>query len=180
MKRKTRFGWFEFIVGILMVIFGVLAFANPGNTITVVVRCYAAVAILSGIRDVVFCCRTERVTGFLPTVSLTAGIVSLMAGIMVFAYPGAGSMLIAIVMPIWMISRSIFQLSSSRALLLITSPFHFALSMITAIMGLILGIVMIFTPALSLTTASYIIGIYMIVAGVNSICIAFSKTGFFM
>ncbi len=177
--KKTRFGWLELIVGIAMVAMGIYAFIQPGNVLQAMVRLFGVVAILSGMRDITFYCRTERYTGFRPCLSLCAGIVSLMSGVMLVAYPGAAEIIISIILPIWVISRSVFLLSSLTAIRIMTSQMHYILSIVTAVVGLIAGIAMIFMPAVSLTTAAVIMGIYLLAAGITSIAIAFSKTGFF-
>lgn len=178
--NKTRFGWLEFIIGIAMIVLGIFTFIKPNALLTSVVVIYAIAAIISGSRDIVFCCRTERAVGFLPAIALIAGIVSIMTGIMLLANPNSGRWIICLLISFWFITHSIFQLCSLTPLKLLTgSSFHYYLSLIIGIAGLILGIIMLFHPALTEIAAGMIIGIYLMITGINSIVVAFSKTGFY-
>ncbi len=52
---------------------------------------YGIVAVVIGsIVDIVFYVRTERHSGFGPTVALVTGILGVMSGVMLLAYPTAG------------------------------------------------------------------------------------------
>ncbi len=176
--KKTRFGWLEFIIGVLMVALGIFTFIKPNAMLTGLVAVYAVAAILSGARDIVFCCRTERAVGILPALALISGIVSIMTGIMLLAYPNAGKFILGMLIPLWFITHSIFQLCSLSVVRLLAGSFHYTLSLVIGIVGLILGIMMLCDPILTMIAASTITGIYLVLTGINSIAIAFSKTGF--
>ncbi len=177
--KKTRFGWLECIIGVIMVVLGIFTFIKPNAMLTGMVAVYAVAAILSGARDIVFCCRTDRAVGFLPILALISGIVSVMTGIMLLAYPNAGAVILSMLIPLWFITHSIFQLCSLSVVRLLTGSFHYYLSLVTGIVGLVLGIMMLLDPVVAVIAASTITGIYLILTGINSIAIAFSKTGFF-
>lgn len=73
MRRRSGYGWFELIVGILLVIFGVYTLIHPGKTLTWIVVLYGLIAVITGISDIVFYVRADRYTGFGPIVSLISG-----------------------------------------------------------------------------------------------------------
>ena len=50
-------------------------------------------------------------------------------------------------------------------------------TLVVNIIGLILGFLMLFQPILTLLSASYIAGMYLILLGVDGIAIAFSGIG---
>ena len=64
-----------------------------------------------GIGDILLYIRMERFIGFGPVISLISGIVSVMAGIMLVVYPGAGVMVLSVLFPIWFIAHCISRLS---------------------------------------------------------------------
>ena len=54
MKRRSGYGWFELIVGILLVVFGVVTLFRPERTLTGIVILYGVIAVVTGISDIVF------------------------------------------------------------------------------------------------------------------------------
>lgn len=176
--KKSRFGWLECIVGALMILLGIFTLIRPSSVINGFTRVYAIMAIISGVRDIVFYCRAEKYTGFRPVLSLTSSIISLMAGVMLFVYPSAGVMILSLIVPIWFISHSIFQIASLDRVKYLTSSFHYYFSLVMSVIGLILSIMMLFNPLASVITVSTVVGFYLIVTGITSIVLAFSKTGF--
>ena len=49
--------------------------------------------------------------------------------------------------------------------------------MIVNIIGLVLGVVMIFSPNISIAAVAYIVGAYLVLFGIDCIIIAFSRIG---
>ena len=133
MRNRSGFGWLEFIIGIILILFGVYTLFNPERTITGMVAIYGVLAVIMGIADIVLYVQVERYTGFGPIVSLVSGILSTITGIMLLVYPGAG--------------------------------------------GLIVGFLMILRPFFTILTASWLIGFYLILLGIESIVIAVSGIG---
>ena len=80
MNRRSDIGWFELIVGIILIIFGVVIMRQPVGVLTWIVILCGVLAILSGIGDIVLYVKMEHFTGFGPIVSLVTGILSVMAG----------------------------------------------------------------------------------------------------
>ena len=87
MNRRSDIGWFELIVGIILIIFGVVIMRQPVGVLTWIVILCGVLAILSGIGDIVLYVKMEHFTGFGPIVSLVTGILSVMAGFMLTAHP---------------------------------------------------------------------------------------------
>lgn len=177
MKRKSGFGIFELVIGILLIIMGVFTFIRPAIALNTLMSLFGILAIIQGITDIVMFVKIERYSGFGPAISLIAGILSVMAGVMLFLYPGAGIVAISIVFPIWFIAHSISQLAHIDELKIIAGRATYYITLILSILGLILGILMIFRPLISMISASYLIGIYMILIGINAVAIAISNFG---
>lgn len=49
MRRRSGYGWFELIIGILLVILGIFTFIRPENTLTGIVIVYGLIAVITGI-----------------------------------------------------------------------------------------------------------------------------------
>ena len=175
MRRKSGFGWLELILGILLVILGIFSMIKPNTALTGIVIVYGIAAIVIGISDIMMYVRVERYTGFGPMVSLIGGILSVMSGVMLFVYPNAGKWILSLLFPIWFIAHCISRLAHLSSMRIYMENFAYYLTLILNILGLISGFMMIFHPFVSLLSVSYIIGLHLILLGIDCIVIAFSK-----
>ena len=111
MRKRSGFGWMELIVGILLVLLGIFSFVRPNGILTGIVIIYGLVAVITGISDIVFYVRVDRHIGFGPTVALVSGVLSVMSGVMLLTYPGAGKWILSLLFPIWFITHCISRIS---------------------------------------------------------------------
>ena len=91
MRCRSKFGWMELMIGILLIVLGIFTFLRPGSVLTGAVLVYGVFALITGIADIVFYVKMERHTGFGPVVALVSGILSVIAGLLVMVYPGAAA-----------------------------------------------------------------------------------------
>lgn len=175
--KRSKYGWLEFVMGVLLIVLGIFSFLYPNSTLTGVVVIYGAVAIITGIADIVFYVRIDRHTGFGPTVSLLTGVLSVMSGVMLLVYPGSGKWILSLLFPIWFITHCISRLSHLNMIRFIAGKFTYYFTLIINIVGLVLGFLMVFHPYISLLSAGYIIGVYLILLGIDSLMMAFGKMG---
>ena len=174
MRRRSGYGWFELIIGIMLVVLGIFTFIRPESTLTGIVILYGLVAVITGISDLIFYVRTERYTGFGPVVSLISGIFSIMAGVMLLVYPGAGRWVMVLLLPLWFIAHCVSRLTHLPFIRSTAGEFYYWFALIV---GIVLGIMMIVWPMLSLFSAGFLIGTYLILLGVDSIMVGASKIG---
>lgn len=177
MRRRSGYGWFELIIGIMLVVLGIFTFIRPGSTLTGIVILYGMVAVITGISDLIFYVRTERYTGFGPAVSLISGIFSIMAGVMLLVYPGAGRWVMVLLLPLWFIAHCVSRLSHLNFIRVTAGEIYYWFALIVNIIGIILGIMMIARPMLSLFSAGFLIGTYLILLGVDNIMVGAGKLG---
>lgn len=177
MRRRSGYGWFELIVGILLVIFGIYTLLHPGRTLTGIVVLYGIIAVVTGIADIVFYVRTERYTGFGPVVSLISGIFSIMAGFMLLVYPNAGKWIMILLLPIWFIAHGISRLSHLNIIRFTAGSFYYYVALIVNIVEIVLGCMMIVWPSVSLFSTGFLIGTFLVLLGVDNIITAISRFG---
>lgn len=177
MRNRSRFGWIELIEGILLIILGIFSFIRPDNVLSGFVIFFGLVALCIGILDIVFYVRTEEHMGFAPTISLISGSLSVLVGLMLLVYPGAVKWAFTLFFPLWFIAHCISRLSQLPILRVWTSKGHYYFVMVVNIIGLCLGILMFIRPVITLISLGYLIGIDMILLGIDSIILAFSKMG---
>ena len=177
MRKRSGYGWFELIIGIALVILGICTFIRPGGTLTGIVILYGIIAVATGISDIIFYVKTERYTGFGPVVSLISGIFSIMAGVMLLVYPAAGRWVMIMLIPLWFIAHCVSRLTHLSTVRVIAGTAYYWFALIVNIIGIILGCMMIVWPMLSLFSAGFLIGTYLVLLGVDSIVMGASKIG---
>lgn len=108
-RRADRQWWLPLLLGVVSVAAGIAALVYPGLTTLVLVMVIGANAIVTGALDIAIAMRLRRVLrgGWLMALS---GIVSVLFGVLVFAFPGAGALAM-----VWFVS---FYALATGALLL--------------------------------------------------------------
>ena len=178
MKKNSRFGWLELAVGILLILLGIYTFIRPGSMLTGIVAIYGLIAVTTGIQDIITYVKVEKYTGFGPTLSLVSGILSIMCGVMLLLYPDAGKWILSLLFPIWFIAHCISRLSHMYIVRMAGSRFYYYFALTLNILGLILGILMIFNPLMAFMTLrfmGYIVAVYLVLLGIDSIVAAFGR-----
>ena len=70
MKRQSDIGWFELIMGLILIILGIVIMRQPVGVFTWIVILCGVIAVISGIGDIVLYVKMEGFTGFGPVVSI--------------------------------------------------------------------------------------------------------------
>jgi uncharacterized membrane protein HdeD (DUF308 family) len=97
-RKSNSDWWLPLLLGLIGLGAGAIAILNPGLTTIVLVLLIGATALASGIVDIVMAIRLRKVIqgeGFL----ILNGIVSVLFGVFVFFFPGAGALAM-----VWLIS----------------------------------------------------------------------------
>lgn len=177
MKKRSAFGWIELVIGIILIFLGVFAIFHTDAALTWMVFFYGLTAVVTGITDIILYVKTEQYTGFAPAVSLIAGILSVMAGVMLLVYPGAGKWVVVLLLPIWFIAHCISRLSHLHIIRIAVGNIYYYVDLILNSIGLVLGCMMIIWPMISFFAVGFLIGAYLILAGIDSIAMAISRIG---
>ncbi len=171
MKNKKVVGVIVLILGILMIVFGVYGVARPSAALETLVVAFGIIAILSGIVEIVFYARIEKRTGMGPALSIIAGILSIIAGILLVCNIAAGTLVVTILFPIWFLSRCISGLANLSLTRMISGTAAYWLSLIVNILGLFLGIMLIFNPMISYLSAGTIAALYLVIIGISNMTV---------
>lgn len=177
MKNRSGFGWIELITGILMMILGFVSFAEPMEFLSGTVYLYGIVAVITGIADIIFAIRTSSTVAAGPIVSLVTGTISLMAGTMLIISPGMRQAIIAFVFPMWFVAHCVSGLAHVGQIRAISGKAAGLSTMILNIIGLILSILIMLSPKYALMSANRLIGLFLIILGLQSVIIGASVLG---
>ena len=172
MNRRSGLFWVELVLGILLIALGVLALAHPTLVLTGMVFLYGIAAVILGVTDLVIYARLSHDFGFGPVISLIAGIVSVMAGVMLLVYPRTGALALTILFPLWFISHCISRLFHLHHLRFFYGG-GCTFGIVLNVIGLALGFLMLMSPLFTLTTLRWLSGLYLILLGIDSALMAF-------
>ncbi len=172
MNTRRRLGWMELIEGILLIILGIVTLTRPRGALTTLVVAYGVIALLTGLVDIAFYIVTETHTGFGPTISLVTGILSVLAGCALIAHPEIGLNLLLVIFPIWFLTHCISRLTHLNIVRLVAGKGSYYLTLTANIIGIVLGVMMLFDPMLSIVSMSALIGADLILLGVESVVFA--------
>ena len=162
MKKGRALGIVELILGILLILLGLFTFLHPSSVLGGIAAVYGAIALITGIADIVFYAKMERRTGFGPVVSLVTGILSVIAW------------LVATLFPIWFLAHCISRLAQLPFTRMTSGSAAFWFSLVLNILGLVLGVLLLANPVLSILSSGWIIGAYLIALGMDSLFYALS------
>ena len=182
MKRRSGFGWMELIVGVLLILLGIFTFIRPGSILSGIVVIYGLIAVITGIKDIIVYVEVEKYTGLGSMISLISGILSVMCGIMLLIYPGAGKWILSLLFPVWFIAHCISRLAHMNVVPAVRRDFFYYFTLIANVVGLILGLVMVFNPFFTFMTMrilAYIPATYLVLLGIDSVVSAFGRKDFF-
>lgn len=175
MRRRSGTDWLELVIGAILIVLGVLTFAKPGLALTGMAFVYGIAAVVLGVADIILFIQMERYTGFGPLLSLIAGILSVMSGIMLVIYPMTGALVLSVLFPIWFMAHCISRLTQLHHFRLFVGTAVYTFALIVNIIGLILGFLMLLQPVFTLTVLRYFASLYLILLGIDAIVIAISR-----
>ena len=177
MRGRSSFGWSQFLMGICLILLGAFTFLRPRSIFTGIAVLYGIAAVITGICDIVIYIKEERFTGFGPAVSLISGILSIMTGIALLAYPGIAKWVVAILFPLWFITHCISRLAHVGIIRLMAGNSYYYFCLIVNTIGLVLGFLMLFQPFITFFTVGYLVAFLLIAFGIDCILMAFTDLG---
>lgn len=177
MTKRSTLGWLELILGILFIVLGIYTLVKADVALGGIVIVYGLLAILTGIVDIVLYVKLDRRLGIGPVLTLVAGILSILCGVLILFNVGAGAWALSILFPIWFIMHCIVGLCYSGVTKRVSGTGMFVLMLILNILGIILGMLMLFNPWASALTLVYFVGFYLVLLGIQSLVLAISNVG---
>ncbi len=162
--------WLVLLRGIFAVLFGIFALFAPLTTIFALVIVFAAYAFVDGIVEIVHAVQVrqrDQRWGWL----LAQGIISVLAGIVAFIFPGAaglvGGLFLLSLIAFYAVLMGIAGFPAAAA---VTSTGRKVLGYIVAVLSIVLGIalaiIVLVDPAGALLNLIWVVGVYAIIFGV--------------
>ena len=170
----ARNWWALLIRGIAAVIFGILAFVWPGETLFVLLIMFGAYAFVDGLFAIVSAFRAARAhERWWPFV--LEGIVGFFIAAIVFWHPGIALVAVYITIAAWAFVTGILEIAAAIQLRK-TIPNEWLL-MLAGICSILFSIIMIWHPIAGLFALIWITATYAVVFGIMMIALAFRLRG---
>lgn len=160
------FRWGYLIIGILFMIVSLICFWNPAGSLGGLAAVFGVLAIFNGVWLIANRMGT--------TIRLVAGIIDILIGIFFIVNIWAAAAALPYIFAIWFILGSVFRLMTV-GLTKIMGAGYFIMSIIINIIGIILGIILLFNPAAAALTLAFLVGFYLMLEGIECIVLSFSK-----
>ena len=168
-----RVNWWELMAGIVMIALGIASLARPSLAVTGLVYAYGAAGVIVGVTDILRYIRVERYTGFGPIVSLVAGVLRVMSGVVILVNPRVGMAVFSLLFALWFITHCVSRLASLSRVRLAAGRGAYYAALVLDLIGLVLGALLVVLPTASLLALGYLAAGYLIVLGMESLVMAF-------
>ena len=159
-ELQDRWGWY-FALGLALVILGVAASSWAYLTTVASVFVFGWFLLCAGVTLGILSVMTKRWSGFL--LSLSAGILSAITGVLLLRAPLAGATSLTLVIASFLLFSGIFRISSSIAMRFPQWGWSFASGMVSIGLGAIL---IASWPAIGLWFLGFYIGLDLIAHGI--------------
>ena len=149
--------------GVIAILFGVLALVlSPAITLTFLVYLFGAYAAINGIAAAATALRYTKEDGW--ALLLVEGILSILVGVVAFAWPGITALAFLYLIAAWAIVIGIMEVVAAFTLPLGTGR-EWLLGL-AGVVSIIFGVLIAIRPNAGLVTLVWLLGIYAIVFGI--------------
>lgn len=175
MENIYKFNRSSLLCGIILVIGSMFALSNPAATFLTLAVMLGVAAVARGIMLIAAYFRIKNLTSFRMKISLVWGILLAVIGVILLFKPASAVGLFAYVVAFWFIVDALSNLLNAGIL----RPFGtglFIFNIVLNILLLISGIILLFNPLIVGLSISLIIGVSLMISGIEHILLAFFNT----
>lgn len=166
------FQWGSFLLGILYLFLAFFAFNNPMVSIVSVAYIFALGAIFIGLYEIFIRRKMRQHAGLSSGFVIVIGILDILIGVFFLFNISAAVVTMPFVFAVWLIVDSVgtlFTASSIRNY----STAQYWFTMIIGILGVIIGLLLVFNPLSSFIAIATLLGLYFMLFGILHIVYAF-------
>lgn len=172
MDTNRKFNWGYLIVGIMFIIVSLIAFRDPASSLIAIVMVFGVAAIVKGLFELFYRYKLKEFTGNKATSLIVIGVLDIIVGILLLFNLGVSVSMLPYFFAVWFIVDSIGDISLASVYKAV-SPAYYWFMVIINILGVILGIMLLFNPLTSALTLAYLVGFYFMMTGIMYIVAAF-------
>jgi uncharacterized membrane protein HdeD (DUF308 family) len=162
--------WLITLKGALLIIFGIIAFMNPGVTFAILLTWFAAFLFIDGVLSLVNVLSNWKGQED-KWLFVLDGAVNIFLGILIFRAPAAYTLVAVFFMGFWSIFSGISRIAMAIQLRKeITGEGWLALS---GVLGVLFGIIIISNPAIGVATFMYTLAFFALAIGILLVLLSF-------
>ena len=159
--QLARHWWVIGLRGLAAILFGVLAFVWPGMTLAVLVLLFGAYALVDGVLTLLAAVRggvQHRI------VMLVEGVVSVLAGLAAFVWPGLTALVLLYIIAFWAIVTGVLEIVAAiRVRRAISNELGLVIG---GVLSVVFGVVLLIAPGAGALAVIFLIGAYAVVFGI--------------
>ena len=167
--------WWVFLVrGLCGIVVGAVAFTRPFATLLALIVLWGAIALSDGLTALWAGWSDRRGSqGLWPL--LLSGVISLIAGVTAWLWPGLAAVVLLAIIAGSSIVRGLFEIFAAiRLRRVIKNEWFLATS---GLLSLLFGLLLLARPGVGLVTVVYLIGGYAFISGILLVMVAFKLRG---
>lgn len=175
MENTYQFNWRALLCGVILIIGSVIAMSNPAATFLTLAIMLGVMAIIRGALLIYAYFRLKSLTTLKLKISLVWGILLAVIGIIFLLKPVFAMDIFAYVAAFWFILDALNNLMYAG----LFRPFGtglFVFNIILNILLLISGVILLFNPVIFGLSISLMVGISLMISGIEHILLAFFNT----
>jgi uncharacterized membrane protein HdeD (DUF308 family) len=163
----ARHWWVLTLRGLVAVLFGLLAFAWPGMTLVVLIVLFGAYAVVDGVLGILAALRGDTDHRL---AMLLEGVVSVVAGVVAFVWPGLTALVLAYIIAFWAILTGVLEIVAAVRLRRVIHN-EWAL-LVGGALSVLFGVVVAAAPGAGALALVWLIGAYAVVFGIMLIAVS--------
>ena len=160
--------WIPVVIGVLGIIFGILALVWPGPTLLAVGIVFGIYLIMAGFGDLMAAFSHETSSAFVRVLYGLLGILTVGVGFVLLVRPGASVFVAAFALGVWFLISGCLQLAQGIAI-----RESRAWNIILGLIGVIAGTIIVAQPGIGVVTLVYVVSISLILRGMAGIVLGF-------
>lgn len=176
MFRQTRFGfdWGEFITGLALLVASVVMLRHPGATMLTFSFIFAIIAIIRGVATLAAFSKLRELTGNLSWVSVVAGVLDILIGLMFLFNLPAGVITMAYLFAAWFLIDAVANLVNAGHLRQAGTGWVI-LNIVLDVFSVLVGILLLMQPVVAAVGLVTLLAMFFFIFGVNAIVLAFAR-----
>jgi uncharacterized membrane protein HdeD (DUF308 family) len=161
----ARHWWLWVLFGVLSIVAGVIALANPGLSLLAIALLFGCALIISGFFDLLTGITARDVDTIGRVAAMLLGVLALIAGVICLRRPGTSLLALVLVVGIYLIAAGVLHLAAAFS----DREGNTALRAALGLLNIVLGVVILAIPGLSLVTFAVLFGIGLVIRGAVAI-----------
>ena len=163
--------WATALRGVIAIAFGLLAFVQPGLTLTLLVTLLAAYLVADGVSLLASFIRGEPAARRAGWSVAIMGVLGIVAGVAAFAWPNITALWLLALVAFWAILTGAFQVVA--AIRLRREIDGELLMVIGGALSIAFGLYLVVNPGDGLLSLVWLVGLWAVVFGISTLALAF-------